>query len=359
MKTWFATFLLFAALPVFPDEPAPPKAFQPVTPAHNLVIVTIDGFRWQELFTGADPALLASASVTPDTSLMKMMYDAPDETARRRKLLPFFWNVIAEKGQLYGNRRYGNKLNVSNLYHLSYPGYAEMFTGQADWRISSNKKKLNPNVNVLEYLHGKAAFRDKVVAFTSWDVFPYILNKKRSGLPVNSGYDEQDEEGTGELAAPINHVQSQTVCHEGATRHDQLTFMAARAYLERHRPRVLFIGLGESDEYAHNGRYDLYLQQAAKADQLLADLWYWLQTTPGYKDNTTLLITTDHGRGNRTSTWSKHDLVTRGSSQTWLAMIGPGIPATGEVKQEQQYYQRQLAGLMAGLVGEQFAFGKL
>ncbi|MDF2381547.1 hypothetical protein JMG10_08745 [Nostoc ellipsosporum NOK] len=359
MKTWFATLLLSAVLPVWPGEPAPPVDFRPVAPAHNLVIVTIDGFRWQELFTGADPDILSNTSVTPDTSLMKMMYDAPDAETRRRRLLPFFWNVIAGKGQLYGNRNYGNKLNVSNLYHLSYPGYAEMFTGHADLRISSNKKKLNPNINVLEYLHGREEFRDKVVAFTSWDVFPYILNEKRSGLPVNSGYDEQDEEGAGTLAASINHVQSQTVCHEGATRHDQLTFMAARAYLDKHRPRVMFIGLGESDEYAHAGRYDLYLQQAAKADQMLSDLWYWLQTTPDYKNNTTLLITTDHGRGNKTSTWSKHDLITKGSSQTWLAMIGPGISPLGEVKEEEQYYQRQLAGLMAGLVGEQFAFGKL
>lgn len=359
MKTWFATLLLSAALPVFPGEPAPPAHFQPVAPAHNLVVVTIDGFRWQELFTGADPSLLANPSVTPDTSLMQMMYDGPDAETRRRKLLPFFWNIVAGKGQLYGNRLHGNKLNTSNLYHLSYPGYAEMFTGQTDWKISSNKKKLNPNVNVLEYLHGKEEFRDKVVAFTSWDVFPYILNKERSGLPVNSGYDEQEEAATGEWASSLNYVQSQTVCHEGATRHDQLTFMAARAYLERHRPRVMFIGLGESDEYAHSGRYDLYLQQAAKADQMLADLWYWLQTTPGYRNNTTLLITTDHGRGNRTATWSKHNLLTRGSSQTWLAMIGPGIIPRGEVKEEEQYYQRQLAGLMAGLVGEEFARGKL
>jgi uncharacterized protein (DUF1501 family) len=152
-------------------------------------------------------------------------------------------------------------------------------------------------------------------------------------------------------------VQEESVYHKGGTRYDQLTFLAAREYLEEHRPRVLFLGLGETDEYAHAGRYDMYLQQANKADRLLSELWHWIQTTPGYKDNTSIIITTDHGRGSRDAKWASHHLFIRGSSQTWLAMIGPGLEPLGEVKEDQQVYQQEMAGMIAGLVGEEFGPG--
>jgi hypothetical protein len=124
--------------------------------------------------------------------------------------------------------------------------------------------------------------------------------------------------------------------------------------LQQHKPRVVFIGLGETDEYAHMGRYDLYLEQINKIDRMIAELWHWAQTTPGYKDNTSFLITTDHGRGSRESKWTSHSTFIRGSSQTWMALMGPGIEPLGEIKQGQQLYQYQVAGMIAALAGEKF-----
>jgi len=62
---------------------------------------------------------------------------------------------------------------------------------------------------------------------------------------------------------------------------------------------MVFLGLGETDEFAHQGRYDQYLQKAHQFDQMIAELWYFVQTDPFYKDNTIFLITTDHGGGVR------------------------------------------------------------
>lgn len=325
----------------------------PVAPAENLFIITIDGFRWQELFTGADESLLADTTCTPDPAMMKMMYwdEKPEE--RRKKLLPFFWNIIGSQGCLYGNRNYNNKVNTANLFRFSYPGYNEIFTGNTDIMVSSNKKRKNSNVNVLEYLHGREGFKDKVVAFTSWDVFPYILNKERNGLLINSGYECIDKTDC-EAQRMISQVQTEAVYHKGQTRYDQLTFLTAKEYVQQHKPRVVYIGLGETDEYAHSGRYDLYLDQANKIDRMLAELWLWVQTTPGYRNNTTFLITTDHGRGSRDRKWTSHGAFIKGSSQTWLALIGPGIQAVGEMKENQQFYQEQIANTIAALVGETF-----
>ncbi len=329
------------------------KAEKPAPSTGNVFIITTDGFRWQEVFTGADSTLINDSEFTPGTEMMKQLFWGASPEARREKLMPFFWNVLAKKGQLYGNRSYDNKVDVDNVHSLSYPGYNEIFTGNTDAFISSNHKHYNPNINVLEYLNSKEEFKGKVAAFTSWDVFPYILNEKRSGLVVNSGYENMHTDNSS-VQAITNRVQDEAVQEKKATRYDMLTFITAKEYIQQHQPRVVYLGLGETDEFAHDGRYDLYLQQANTIDRMIAELWHWVQTTPGYKDNTTFIITTDHGRGKKTNKWTSHGALIRGSSQVWLAAIGPGIEPMGEMKDNQQLYQKQLAQTIASLLGENF-----
>jgi hypothetical protein len=329
----------------------------PSATAANVFIITIDGFRWQEIFRGADSLLINNPSYTPDAETIKAIYWGSSAKERRERLMPFFWKVMAAKGQLYGNRSLDNKVNTANAYSISYPGYNEIFTGTTDAFISSNRKYDNPNINILEYLDSKPDFHGKVAAFTSWDVFPYILNEKRNGLPVNSGY-EASIETPSALQTMTNRVQEEGVYDKKDTRYDELTFITAKEYIAQHLPRVVYLGLGETDEFAHEGRYDLYLQKANDADRMIASLWHWVQTTPGYKDNTTFIITTDHGRGSKPGRWASHGAWIIGSSQTWLGVIGPGIEPLGEVKDNQQLYQVQLAQTIAELLGEDFNSGQ-
>jgi hypothetical protein len=324
-----------------------------IPPVHNLFIITLDGFRWQELFTGADFSLITNEKYTPDFKMMSTLYWAATPIERRKKLMPFFWNVIAEKGQIYGNRSLDNKVNVANPYAKSYPGYSEIFTGAVDPEISSNKKILNPNPNVLAYLNTRPGFQNKVAAFTSWDVFPYILNEQRSGFLINSGYDTLDSSMPSEEQALINKTEDEGVDEKTNTRYDQLTLLVAKEYIRKTQPRVVYLGLGETDEFAHQGRYDLYLEQANQIDKMIGDLWHWVQTTPGYADNTTFIITTDHGRG-RKNNWTSHGQFIMGSTQTWLALIGPGLLPIGEVKEHLQLYQQEVAQAVAELLGEEF-----
>ncbi len=352
-NAWTCYLLGLLLMPVLGEPAIKTRAAAPLPIAQNLFIITIDGFRWQELFTGADSVLLQSEKYTPDHSTLSLQYWAATAEERRARLMPFFWNVIAGEGQVFGNRRYQNKVNAANDFALSYPGYNEIFTGNTDWQISSNRKKENPHTNVFEYLDSRPAFAGKVAVFSSWDVFPYILNTARNGLPVNSGYTALKGEGQGQQL--INAVQQEGVPDKKATRYDQLTFLNAREYLQQHRPRVFCLGLGETDEFAHDGRYDLYLQQATQVDRMIAELWHWVQTTPGYKDHTTFIITTDHGRGGRPGNWTSHGEFISGSSQAWFAVLGPGIEPAGEIKDREQYYLQQLAQTIAQVVGEDFA----
>jgi hypothetical protein len=321
-------------------------------PVKNLFIITVDGFRWQELLTGADSSIINNEQYTQDASTIKMMYWASSPEERRKKLMPFFWNVLAKEGQVYGNRHFANRVNVSNIYSLSYPGYNEMFTGQTDIGISSNEKKVNPTPNVLEYLNRQGNYKGDVVAFTSWDVFPYILNRVRSRIKMNSGYENMREDNG--IQSLVNKVENEEVYNKTGTRQDELTFVTAKEYIRRFQPSIVYLGFGETDEMAHKARYDLYLEKATEVDNMIGELWHWVQSTPGYKNNTTFIITTDHGRGKSAANWSHHGFFVKGSSQTWLAVIGPNITAYGEMKSEEQIYQKQIAQTIANLVGENF-----
>lgn len=158
--------------------------------ADQVVIVTLDGMRWQEIFKGIDTVLMKDSSYVRDRKELKSRFWGDTESERRAKLMPFIWSELNKNGRLYGNRTLGNKVNNANRYWFSYPGYNEIFTGYPDTTVNSNDKVYNKNVSVLEYLNQTQKFKHKIAAFSTWDVFPFILNQPRSHIYVNSDIDE-------------------------------------------------------------------------------------------------------------------------------------------------------------------------
>lgn len=325
----------------------------------NIILITLDGMRWQEVFSGAEKRLVTNKSFVGDTVALKKTFwqESPEE--RREALLPFFWKVIAKQGQLYGNRKLGSKVNTTNKMWFSYPGYNEILTGFADdVNIASNDKFNNPNGNVLEFIQSQKGFNNRVAAFTSWEVFPYIINTDRNKIPVNSGVVAAKGNLT-EGERLLNAISFQLPNEPGETRLDALTFHYAFEYLKRTRPRVLFISFDETDHYAHEGEYDHYLKSAHYTDDMISSLWNWTQNQPDYKDKTTLIITTDHGRGNtNVDDWKHHGAKMPNADEIWFAFLGPDTPALGEMKKEEQLYQNQIANTMASLLGLSFANNK-
>jgi hypothetical protein len=310
----------------------------------NIIIVTLDGFRWQELFEGADPPVLFNKKYVKDEEVVQRFWD-PAEKLRRKRLMPFLWNVFATQGQLYGNRNFKNKVNCTNHHLISYPGYSEMLVGFRDSKVSSNRKVENPNATVLEFIQGHRGFKNQVAAFATWDAFPFILREEKSDIYVNAGKDlaKGDISRSEKL---LNELQM-----ESHVRSDSLTFQYAMEYLKRERPRVTFIGFDETDQYAHRGRYGEYLKAAKRVDDMIGQLWQWIQSQPDYGDKTTLFITTDHGRGNGRNNWQKHRLLASGSRHIWFAVIGPDTPAFGEMKFKAKTYQNQVAKTIAAFLG--------
>jgi hypothetical protein len=319
----------------------------------NIIIITTDGLRWQEVFKGMDSAIANKPEFHHgDSSNMYKKFWADSETERRKKLMPFFWSVVASKGQLYGNRKYENKVNNANPYWFSYPGYSEIMTGFADTTINANDFPPNPNVTVLEFFNRQPKLKGKVAAFGAWDAFDRILNEQRSGIPVVSAFDATGGNNPNANEKLINAMLKDSYRPFGeAECLDVFTHYAAYEYLKTKRPRVLYIAYGETDEWAHHGYYHSYLDAAKKVDDWIKQIWNFVQNDPQYKNKTTLFITTDHGRGDiKKDEWTSHGQSIADAYQIWFAVMGPEVAANGEIKKDMQLYQDQFAQTIAQLI---------
>ena len=321
----------------------------------HLIVITTDGYRWQELFSGMDSSIANQKKFNQgDSASLFKKYWNNDPEQRRKLLMPFFWNTLANKGQVYGNRISGNKVNIANRYRFSYPGYNEIFTGYPDTAVNSNEYPDNPNVNVLEFLHQLPAYKGKMAAFTAWEAFNRILNEKRSGMPVVAAFDTTPGKRLTPQQQLVNKMllNSYKPWHEGECL-DVFTHYAAMEHLKTARPKVLYISYGETDEWAHAGQYRDYLNSAHQLDQWLQEIWNFIQNDAVYKNRTAMLITVDHGRGDKNE-WTSHGKSIEGAQDIWFAVVAPTLPAKGEVKTNLQLYQQQLAQTMANLLGVEF-----
>jgi hypothetical protein len=348
-----AAFLVtaFQGLPQANAQPASQADRQ----TQNVIVITLDGLRWQELFGGADQRLMSSdGGGVKDEDALRTRFWRESAVARREQLMPFFWSTIVPQGQVFGDPDHGSIATVTNGRFFSYPGYNEILCGFGDPAIDSNDKKPNPNVSVLEFLNRMPQYEGRVAAWGSWDVFPYILHEERSKVFVNAGWEPIVAEGSADqwlvhldqVARELPHVWP-------SVRYDVFTLHGALAHMKSAKPRVLYVALGETDDWAHEGRYDLYLDAAQRNDQYIRTLWETAQSLPFYANKTSLVITTDHGRGDGREGWKSHGTEYPGSDRIWIAVMGPDTQAQG-LRENLDVTQAQVAATVASLLGEDF-----
>jgi hypothetical protein len=320
----------------------------------NIIIITTDGFRWQEVFKGMDSAIANNSKYNQgDSEYIFKRYWNNDEKERRKMLMPFLWNTVVGKGQLFGNRSSGSKVDNANPFWFSYPGYSEIFTGYADTNINSNSHPPNPNVTVLEYLNKQPGLKGKVAAFGAWEAFGRIINEERSGIPVVSGFDLMGGNKPNANEKLMNAMMNDAHKPWGEEEcFDVFTHYGALEYLRTKKPRVLYIAYGETDEWAHAGQYRSYLDAGHQVDAWIKQIWDFVQTDQQYKNKTTLFITVDHGRGDiEKEKWTSHNNKIQDAHEIWFAVMGPDTPVRGELNTEMQLYQQQFAQTIAKLMG--------
>ena len=354
-NTYARRVLGVIALLLLASAQAPAADVSPLK-TRNVVLIVSDGLRWQEIFTGADAKLLneKSGGIWDGEKDLRRDFWRQDPLERRKALFPFLWNTVATHGQIFGNRALGSYARVTNGKAFSYPGYNEMLTGHPDPRIDSNEYGPNPNRSVLEWLDSLPDLHGSVNVYASWVTFRDILNVNRSHLPMQVGWESPYPAAASEHERLVDRLYATTTRLDDEDVYDSFVQVTLLDFLAAHHPHVLFVGYGETDNWAHAGRYDLVLHSAHLFDHFVEELWNTMQGMPEYRDHTTFIITTDHGRGGGLSQWKEHGVEQPGSENIWIAVMGPDTQPAGERRDIPEVHQAQIAATVAAFLGKDY-----
>jgi len=324
----------------------------------HIIFVMTDGLRWQEVFRGAEAAIMnkenGKLEKEEDVAALRKAYWRETIEERRKALMPFFWNVIAKEGQVYGNRDKGSDAYVTNGLFFSYPGYSETLCGFADPRINSNDNIPNPNVTVLEWLKNRPSFQGEIGAFGAWEAIPAVVNPGRSKIIGNAGYVPMTSITPTPNLQLLNDLKTELPRVWDEEPFDAIPFYTAIEYLKQRKPRILYLSLGETDDWAHESNYAQYLHAAHHVDDFLRILWETVQSMPEYRGNTTLIFSPDHGRGETPRDWKGHGEKVPASKYIWMAFLGPDTPPLGERSRLPVVTQSQIAATLAAFLGEDY-----
>jgi hypothetical protein len=307
----------------------------------SVLLVTLDGVRWQEVFSGAEEGLL------PGPGKEKSRYWRATPGERREALMPFLWGTVAKDGVLFGNAASGSEVRVSNAFKVSYPGYHELLCGFPHPGIKDNAPLPNPDPTVFEWLHRRPGLHGRVEAWGSWGRFKEILHPERAGFPVFHGQ-------SAEPATRLDLLMEALPPEWKGSVFDAFVVHRAEDAVAARKPRAMYLALGDTDEWAHAGRYDRYLDSIHRADDFIGRLWNRLQGMPEYRGRTTLLVTTDHGRGTGPEGWKQHNAKHEEAGRIWVAAMGPGVGLRGEASGHPPHVQAQVAATVAAALGEDF-----
>ena len=301
-----------------------------------VVIVVLDGTRWQDVFTGADTALASAAHVP-----------APSAT----ELMPRLHALLEDRGAALGAS--GAAMTASGPNFVSLPGYTEIFSGRRRHRCIDNECAPTKSPTVFDEVRARAGGPGDVAVFSSWDRIERAATSDAASLVLSSGRSRlsheallRDDEAT---SAWLDEGRSAAAFPgKGDFRPDRFTGGLALRYLETRRPRLLFLGLGEPDEYAHRGDYAGYLDSLRAADAILGDLFALLDRMGPRGEHTTVFVTADHGRA--------HDYRVHGgrfpeSSRVWLVAAGGDVKARGFVRSERAHHLADIAPTTRRLLG--------
>jgi hypothetical protein len=313
-------------------DPRPEPAEPP-----PVILITVDGVRPQEVFRGIDAEL------------------AGEPVAGPQPLLPRLQARAAREGFLTGDADAADPFPIGNPAACSLPGYQVILAGR-DLGCRDNDCGPLPVESVLERASRELGLGAReVAAFASWPGIALALERSPGSLTVNVGFapfqapfapwDEATE------ALGREQVEDRP---PWPNRRDRYTWALALRYLERFHPRVLYVGLGDPDEWAHLGEYRAYAGSVADLDERLEALFASLAGLGGYGAGASVLVTTDHGRGLGAG-WENHGPADPGSERAWLFASTPATrarPATADAPVGRgRYDQRSIRPTLEALLG--------
>jgi hypothetical protein len=298
-----------------PAAPVTAAAASGPPDATAVVLVTLDGVRWQEIFEGVDRALAARVDKGGWSGL------GP------RQLLPNVHRLFFDGGTALGDPRLEGGIEATARRHLSIPGYTELSTGAATECTD------NDCVPALGETLADAVARDASAAvFGSWPEIARVAGAHADRLLVRTGK---------AIAADVPAFPG-----NGDYVPDRLTAASALAHLRAARPRLLWIALGDTDEWAHRGDYGGYLEALRAADRFLGELVDELAHLDGQDARTDVFVTADHGRDAGFNDHGGPD-----SAPVWLLARGPHVARRGAIATARKRRLRDVAPTARAFLG--------
>ncbi len=279
----------------------------------TIVLVAIDGVRWQDVFDGVEGSRAEAQGFRAEEVL------SADE------LLPNL-HALAAQGVALGAD--GTGIAASGPNFVSLPGYLEMLSGKASGCMNNGCAAISRRTVVGEL----AARPGDVAVISSWDVIGRAVGPADSAI-VSTGRTHGwniDELGFDAVGRDLVREgrSAGPAPGSGDFRRDTVTATIALHYLMKKRPSFVFLSLGETDELAHKNDYRGYLEALVVADRVVGEVASVLAAYEAEGRRTTLLVTTDHGRG---ADFAGHGAYAPESAEVWLIAAGYGIRRDGDV----------------------------
>lgn len=291
--------LLFLAL-VFSHCSKPDEKVknQPYLEQEKVVIIVIDGPRYSETF--GDPT---------------------------RKYIPNL-DRLSKQGTL--------GLNFKNSgITFTNPGHVAICTGVND-NLSNDGKEL-PNFHSIfqTFLKETKLPKSKAWIVTSKDKLEILANCK-------------------DLAWKDQFTPSTDCGFAGngtGTRHDSITTNRAKEIMTEHQPTLLLVNIIGPDISGHSNNWNWYLSTLSSTDKYVNTLWEHTQTNPFYSDQTSFIVTSDHGRhlDSIADGFISHGDGCAGCRHIQFVGFGPAFRANYEVNEEAD--QRVIPEIVANILG--------
>jgi hypothetical protein len=289
-----------------------------------VVLVTIDGARWEDVLPEAD--------------------DAADG------MMPSLRRLVRERGVALGGPGCDHDVRASGPNFVSLPGYLEMFTGRPS-KCTSNACGRVSTATVLDEAREAAHRLGDVAVFASWSKYGSAVSHDPGAIVLSAG-----ARVTPLVAAreddTLKSLLDGGAAHSGYPgwgdyRPDVHTARAALRYLETVNPRVLVVGLGDSDEQAHRGNVAGYRRALRSADGFIDELDRVLTRMGDVGRQTAVVVTTDHGRARGLRS---HGAAFPESQRVFVAAFGAGIAHRGEACAGEDLRLAHIAGALRALL---------
>ncbi len=292
-----------------------PRLFASAPPKRDdiVVLVTIDGVRWQEVLQGIDRTLGRN---------LPLSYGAMRSA---QGLMPNLHELAQTQGVLIGSD--SAPMVASSPSTVSLPGYSEIFSGQIPTCANNDCPPTTDRTLLDDWLEYDS--HAQLAVISSWSRIARVAAKDMARLTVSSGQSVQyNAERFCENAAELcltYHAGRNISPWPGVEdyRPDIATSELALAFLREKRPQFLFIGLGDTDEHAHRGDYRNYIEALHMADATLAAAARWLKEQENLGHRTLLVCTADHGRSH---TFRHHGAAPE-AARVWALFAGSAVAA--------------------------------